>query len=259
LSAIKPAGGANANIRDMTRWLQLQLGQGEQGVINEATLREMQTMQMPLPPADWHLIFRYGYGLGWCMAKYRGHDAIGHAGHIAGFAAEVTFLPAERIGLVILTNNSSAGHAAISIIRNRLLDRALGLEEQDWTQRAVEQHTRSTESVQRSLDAYESIVRRPGLSKAILKQYVGSYQHPAYGVVEVTREQGHLRLSYEALDIPLYAKSEDTFVGKFDAVLLYGMDPIATISFVRHPETGDYQLHLPSDGSFKGLITLQLD
>ncbi|MFB7279060.1 serine hydrolase [Streptomyces hydrogenans] len=112
--AQSPAGGASSTAEDMTKWLRLQLAdgrfEGEQVVAAEA-LRETHVPHIlaepPRTPAG-----RSGfYGLGWNVScDDRGRLKLGHSGGFAlGAATNVALLPAERLGIVVLTNGEPIG------------------------------------------------------------------------------------------------------------------------------------------------------
>jgi CubicO group peptidase (beta-lactamase class C family) len=109
-----PAGGASSTARDLARWLRLLLAAGRfdgKPVVAAAALGETfrpQAVSAPgKEPAD-----RTGfYGLGWNV----GHDPAGrltlsHSGAFdLGAATCVVLVPAERLGIVVLTNGAPVG------------------------------------------------------------------------------------------------------------------------------------------------------
>src|SRR5256886_16627407 len=63
------------------------------------------------------------YGLGWRLRDYQGRKIVSHTGGLAGMSSQITLVPAEKLGLVILTNSESDLMAALTY---RLLDDLLG-------------------------------------------------------------------------------------------------------------------------------------
>jgi CubicO group peptidase (beta-lactamase class C family) len=108
-----PAGGASSTARDLARWLRLLLADGSfdgKPVITAEALGETyrpQVVSEPAKPTD-HTAF---YGLGWNVH----HDAagrlvLGHSGAFdLGAATCVMLVPAERLGIVVLTNGAPVG------------------------------------------------------------------------------------------------------------------------------------------------------
>ena len=73
--------------------------------------------------------------MGWFVESYRGKKRVHHGGAIDGFMAQVSFLPAEGIGVVVLTN--LGGNPLPDIVARHAADRLMGLEPIDWNGRAL--------------------------------------------------------------------------------------------------------------------------
>lgn len=83
-----------------------------------------------LADEEFNGIYTANYGFGWIITNYRGHYRVEHGGSIDGFRSTVAFFPNEKIGIVVLTNQTDYEPALI--IRNILADRLLGLKERKW-------------------------------------------------------------------------------------------------------------------------------
>ena len=100
VDAVAPAGAIYANAEEMARWVRFQLADGEldgRRLIKAATLEETHTPQIALG-GDKH------YALGWMTETWRGRRIVQHGGNIDGFAAQVTLMPDEHVGFVLLAN-----------------------------------------------------------------------------------------------------------------------------------------------------------
>jgi CubicO group peptidase (beta-lactamase class C family) len=113
--AQSPAGGASSSVRDMAQWLRLHLAQGKLNgseIISSAALNETYTPQMVSRTPENSLMQRAGfYGLGWGV-NYDdlGRVRLSHSGAFTmGAATTVVMLPAEQLGIVVLTNGSPIG------------------------------------------------------------------------------------------------------------------------------------------------------
>ena len=109
-----PAGGASASLNDMIRFLRLQLGKGTfegKEIIDAAALATPHVPQViPGPPRG--PASRAGfYGLGWNVTyDDEGRVRLGHSGAFnLGTATNITFLPGEDLGIVVLTNARPIG------------------------------------------------------------------------------------------------------------------------------------------------------
>src|SRR5262249_17723241 len=153
IDKVAPAGSINANVRDMTRWVRLQLGDGTfegKRLLSAANLEETHTPQMVMPssPVDRALAEKIGlgpssYGLGWMIRDYRGHLLVSHGGNIDGFSANVALLPRDRLGIVVLTNlDVTEMRTAVTF---NVIDRVLGLAKTDWNAALGEQEKQREE------------------------------------------------------------------------------------------------------------------
>ena len=98
------AGGIQSSVRDMAKFLSLQFCDGPAGgaqILGGTTLREMRAS---LVPADNWL---WGYGIGWEVEKYPGHNGICHSGGTLGFASKVRAVPDLKLGFVVLMNQDT--------------------------------------------------------------------------------------------------------------------------------------------------------
>ncbi|MGW1117042.1 serine hydrolase [Streptomyces tanashiensis] len=114
--AQSPAGGVSSSARDMATWLKLQLGDGtldgRQIIAADALERTHWPESVASPP---HApAGRTGfYGLGWNVSyDDEGRLRLSHTGAFAqGAHTNVTMLPGEQLGIVVLTNTSPVGVA----------------------------------------------------------------------------------------------------------------------------------------------------
>jgi CubicO group peptidase (beta-lactamase class C family) len=201
IDAIGPAGSVNSNAEDMARWLMLNLGKGKfegKQVLSENQVEQMQTTQMPiagqgrreeLGPAS--------YGMGWFLTTYRGRKLVHHGGNIDGFSALVTFMPRERLGLVILTNMN--GSPMPTVVSYNGFDRLLGLDPIDWTGR-LRDDEKKQKAAEAEAKAKNYTPRREGTRTSHeLAAYAGRYEHPGYGAVDVAVEGSGLRVGIHSL------------------------------------------------------------
>ncbi len=129
LSSIAPAGSVYSNAEDMAEWLRFMLAGGVfdgKRLISEKNFNEVISPQMKnIGGTD------TSYGLGWFLINRKGHKIIQHGGSIDGFRAEVSIMPDEHLGFVILTNSyktplvapdSGGSGAAEEVIWSNLID-----------------------------------------------------------------------------------------------------------------------------------------
>jgi beta-lactamase class C len=106
-----PAGGINASISDMSRWLLALLG-NRPDIISKETLEEIFHPVIKTP-----LKYKYGrfwtglrnaqYALGWRIFDYAGQTLAYHGGYVNGYRSEIALNREEKIAICVLTNAPS--------------------------------------------------------------------------------------------------------------------------------------------------------
>lgn len=205
---IGPAGAIMSNVHDMSRWIRFQLNDGkwnDQQIISEQNIWEMRKIQNfqgmnrntgKYKPA-WH--FR-GYGMGWGVRDYHGIIVIGHGGGADGMISEVTMVPEESFGFVILTNSNNYLPSALS---QYILDRYFKAEVTDWSRLYLDSFMANKEEDQKNEAEFLSKKvngTKPSLS---LEQYAGIYGGEMYGDAEVRLKNNLLVVNF--LPTPIFS------------------------------------------------------
>ena len=98
---ITAAANMTTCVSDLARFAMLQFRGGAAGgaqILKSSTLREMHRPHWVEP--DWAA----GWGLGFRILRQNGKTYVGHGGALRGYRTQVQLCPAERIGVVVLTN-----------------------------------------------------------------------------------------------------------------------------------------------------------
>jgi hypothetical protein len=132
--------------------------------------------------------------MGWGINQYRNNLIITHSGSIDGYASLVTFLPKEKIGVVILTNLE--GNSIHRTITYYIYDKYLGLEPVKWNERAREQDQKNKIEEAKEKVKDDSLRIKNTRPTHDLTAYTGVFENPGYGKVTVKLENGKLRLYY---------------------------------------------------------------
>jgi hypothetical protein len=141
------------------------------------------------------------------IGGYRQHRLLEHSGGIDGFLAECMLLPDDGIGVAVMTNTSSSAMAPV--LAYRVLDELLGLEPLDWFSDFKARYDAATAGVQEARSA-RRVIREAGLPRS-LDAYVGEYEHPGYGTIAITLEDGALRPHFGTMDLRLAHRHYETF------------------------------------------------
>ncbi len=220
-----PAGSINSNVTDMAKWLQLHLNGGklaDKQFVTEANLKQMHAPQMVIQqPSKFPEMPFSCYGMGWFIEPYRGYNMVHHGGNIDGFSALVTFMPEQKIGMVILSNLN--GTPLPTVLALSVYDRLLGLDPIDWNERFMGEIEKARKASQ-DKEQKSSAERKTGTTPShALADYAGSYEHPGYGTLEVGLVDDKLQLVYNELTMQMSHYHYDVFEAKheeFDMTML---------------------------------------
>jgi serine beta-lactamase-like protein LACTB len=112
---MSPAGSMYSTVLDLAKFASCLFADGKP-VLKPETLAEMFRPQFTKPDA------KEGFGIGFAVGTLDGRKKIGHGGAIYGFATQLSALPAEKLGVVVIASRDVAN----SVV-SRLADDALRL------------------------------------------------------------------------------------------------------------------------------------
>ncbi|MEX1316227.1 MAG: serine hydrolase [Synechococcaceae cyanobacterium] len=236
--AQSPAGGVSSSAHDLSRWLRLQLDGGRfegRRLVAAAALgdthRPLSVSRQASDPSSERSGF---YGLGWGVnVTDQGAVQLSHSGAFAmGAATAVYLLPAEGLGVVVLTNAAPLG-----------LPESLALGVLDLISTGTVQRDYLTLlqplMVASMAQAYPEITTPArALPPRPLQAYVGRYRNAYVGEAVVSRAGAGLRLQLgpALTPYPLTHVSGDTF--RYQPPGENGVGPSAVV-FAAEPAAGD--------------------
>jgi hypothetical protein len=182
-----PAGEINSNVADMSKYLLFHMNHGK--VDGKQLLS--------------------GYGMGFFISTDRGQKQVSHGGNIDGISANLAFLPDKHIGVVVLTNLD--GNPVPAIVTNSIYDRLLGLEQVPWNQRLLASEAGEKKSEQEAKDRGYSPRKLGTHPSHDLKDYVGDYSNPGYGIVTVDPDGDKFKVILNKVSRPLEHYHYDIF------------------------------------------------
>ncbi|MFB6826338.1 serine hydrolase [Streptomyces virginiae] len=211
-----PAGGVSSTATDMARWLRLQLAGGTldgKRIIPADTLARTHVPAIVPQPTNAVGTTSF-YGLGWNVSyDDAGRARLSHSGAFElGANTNVTMLPLEKLGIVVLTNGAPVG-----------LPDAVALDFFDY----AEHGKVSTDWLALAASAYAAALAPPNGSTTDYAHppagarpardssaYTGTYDNPYYGEATVTADDDGaltLALGPKPLRFPLTHYDGDTF------------------------------------------------
>jgi CubicO group peptidase (beta-lactamase class C family) len=205
LDVMGPTGSINSSCDEMARYLRMMLAGGlfeGKRVLLESDVQLMMQPQMPSGQSLFSDLFGFqSYGMGLFVQTYRGIEIAHHGGDLRGASAMVVMMPSKRIGVVVLANRS--GTRLRDALPYEIIDRLLGLESSGLLVRYREREEKAF-ALEDAAKIAGATDRKPNTQPAHpLAEYAGEYEHPGYGSMIVTHEQGRLTLRFKKFSTPL--------------------------------------------------------
>ena len=215
IDAIGPAGSINSSVEEMLHYIQFHVDSGRyQGktVLSKANWTQMQTPQVLVGSPDlWpDDVGVATYGMGLAVSTYRGRKLVQHGGGIDGFISQMSWMPKERIGVVVLTN-MSGNNPVPNIVTRNVFDRLLERDQIDWVARTRQQEKEGVERRDKQRKEREA-ERKPNTTPSHpLSAYAGAFEHPGYGRLTVQAAGDALEISFDGFKVPLKHFHYDVF------------------------------------------------
>jgi CubicO group peptidase (beta-lactamase class C family) len=222
------AGGINSSVKDVSKWLLMQLNGGKFGdkldkqLFTEARQREMW---------DLHTMIRFSakgnkryqnhykaYGLGWAIEDYKGYTVVSHTGGLPGMLSKTMMVPELDLGVVVLTNSLPGGNVYFTLPQ-AILDSYLGVEPMDWNAFSLDRMNKMQSNADSVVNAAWATVEKAKKIKVKHEDYVGTYKDDWFGKIKVTSKDG--QLWFQSLRSPkltgkMYFYKATTFAIKWD-------------------------------------------
>ncbi|HYD81184.1 MAG TPA: serine hydrolase [Paucimonas sp.] len=124
INAITPAAGFSSTVEDLARFASWQfrlLDGGAAEILRPSTLREMQRVQWIDPDG------KTTWGLGFAVTRDGNKTYVGHGGSCPGYRTALTMMPADKLGVIFMSNAMVETSAYVRPLR-KLLDKGKKLE-----------------------------------------------------------------------------------------------------------------------------------
>jgi CubicO group peptidase (beta-lactamase class C family) len=235
------AGGILSNANDMATWMLLHLNKGKYGndlqkqLFKEGSQNEMwkiHTVEEVNRDPRYNSHFR-GYGLGFDLTDVKGYLKVSHTGALTGMLSAVTMIPDINLGVVVLTNTENGGSAMMAISKT-IIDRYIGLNNFDWVKYYSNYLSKKDSTADEVIKKTWATVNAAKNTKINNEDYIGVYQDPWFGKVEVFEKDKQLWFkSYRSLKLigPMFFYKANTFAIKWkdreddcDALAIFSLD-----------------------------------
>jgi hypothetical protein len=186
-----PAGSMVSSVSDITHWLLMQLDSGRyegKKIVEWKAIEKTRKMNIAIRNND-SLIYPIhfsGYGLGVFMADYNGREIYYHTGGALGFFTNTCFVPEEKLGITILTNNDN--QYFFEALRYQVLDAYLAVR---YVNRSRQLLNRFLSNLNETVKITEALKARVKGNKPALPidAYTGTYVNELYGPVSIDKDK----------------------------------------------------------------------
>ncbi|HEY4154489.1 MAG TPA: serine hydrolase [Puia sp.] len=195
---LAPAASIVSTVSDLSHWLEMQLDSGRyegRQVLPWAAVqktRDINTIVSSRKSAVLPMHFT-GYGLGLFAGDYAGRQIYWHTGGAGGMVSNVCFVPEERLGIAILTNNDNQNF--YEALRYQILDSYLGVPYVNRSRQSLAGFEKTAGEQLSEIDHWKEDMKgnKPELP---LASYTGVYSNPLYGTIKLKQEKNQLIINF---------------------------------------------------------------
>ncbi|KAI1842021.1 hypothetical protein JX266_011776 [Neoarthrinium moseri] len=191
------AGAVVSNVLDYAKWIRCLVN--EAAPLSKEGHKAIRTPRM-VPSAEGKgLGGPSSYALGWHTNTYKGHRMYTHSGGMEAYGADVFFFPDLKYGIVAMGNTAITSNFAGRLLTWKLINDRLGIPESeryDWSSQFEKALNSSLEQFDKAIDKLYPGRANPALPRGLeLKEYTGTYSHPAYHdlTIDLGDDPGRLR------------------------------------------------------------------
>ena len=192
---LAPAASMVSNVKDLSKWLMLQLDSGKvngRQVIPWQAIQATRDINIVINSRKNKLFPTHivGYGLGLINADYNGKQIYWHTGGAGGMLSNVCFVPEENLGIAILTNNDNQN--LFEALRYQILDAYLNVPYVNRSKQLLKGFLNGEKAKQDSITAWQSLIK----NYANTKQFEGDYYNELYGKIIITAQTNKLHINF---------------------------------------------------------------
>ena len=224
---LAPAASIVSNVNDLSHWLFMQLDSGRyQGkqIIPWPALEKTRIANTWIRSiiSDKYPTHFTGYGLGLNMQDYAGRQVYWHTGGAGGMVSNVCFVPEEKLGIAILTNNDNQGF--FEDLRHQILDAYLGVVYVNRSQQDLPKFLKEATTSLQQRAGWDARVEKHNKPQLSLGSYTGDYNNILYGKIHIRTEKDHLFIQFDTkpdLNATLEYMDEGEWLLKYNNIV-YG-------------------------------------
>ncbi len=218
VAAVGPAGAIISNINDLSKWLIAQMNDGKYNgkqIIPEDIIKATLTPATPIDNStnlekDYLELLSPVYGMARETASYRGHLITFHGGDLNGIHSQISFMPADSIGVIVFTIGDHTAPLYNTVTFN-IYERLLGMDETPWSQRRLADRIKGKEAGKEGRSK-AGMDRVPDTKPSHPQEdYTGQFENAAYGVINISMKDEQLQFDFHHIVLPLSHYHYDRF------------------------------------------------
>lgn len=217
-NGLAAAGAIISNIEDMSHWL---IALMNNGMYAGKNVLPPKVLQATLEPSiaqpntagetrGWWEVLNRTYGMGRQTAVYRGRPITFHGGDLPGFHSQISFMPNERIGVIVFVIGDHIAPLYNPISYN-VYERLLGMEQTPWTDRLLEirvKNKQADKEARSKAGAGRVMNTQPSHP---LADFVGEFEHPSYGILKIGLKDNQLQFDFHKIHFAMTHFHYDRF------------------------------------------------
>jgi CubicO group peptidase (beta-lactamase class C family) len=185
-----PAGSMVSNVNDLSKWLIMQLDSGKyegREVLPWQVIQKTRDANIVVGSrkSPYYPTHMRAYGLGLFMTDYNGKQVYWHTGGAFGNVTNVCFVPEEKLGITILSNNDN--QSFFEALRYQILDAYLNVAYTDRSDLMYSFYLPGKMKKENELAAMKERVDKKNPPEIKMEDFTGEYINTLYGKVIIAK------------------------------------------------------------------------
>ena len=196
-----PATSMVSNVKDITKWLMMQLDSGQfdgKQILPWSVLQKTRDANITISNRKnlYYPSHYRTYGLGVYSTDYNGKQVFWHTGGAFGFVTNVCFVPEEKLGITIMTNNDN--QSFFEALRYQILDAYLKVPYVDRSKFMLGFAENTKKKKDTALKQMAERVARKNPPPLKSEDYTGDYYNTVYGKITVAKtDENRLNIRFQ--------------------------------------------------------------
>lgn len=190
------AGGLVSTSEDIAKFLAFYINTGKvnkKQLYNTVLINNSYNQRVETPDEKPHVFDQKQYAIGWHIGKFFDKEVIYHFGGYAGYFSHISFLPNEKIGVVVLVNHSHSNSLG-NLIAQYAYDLYLNgtVDEAKYDQEINNLIEKRKKQQEKQLEQEKNLANRPWKLSLAQTEYTGTFKNEDLGTMTVKLEDKNL-------------------------------------------------------------------